>query len=71
MTQEQLKLHVEKYAFYPIEIQGSITNELWKRYVRPPEELLPQRRKTKTVDDLEPEVRDLIKRAMREFDKNE
>ena len=35
--------------------------------MRPPEEILPQRRQTKTIDDLEPEVRDLIQRAAREF----
>ena len=71
MTEEQRKAHGEKYSFYPIELAGSITNELWRRYMRPPEEILPQRRQTKTIDDLEPEVRDLIQRAAREFDKDD
>jgi len=71
MTQEQHKAHSENYGFYPIETEGSITNELWKRYIRPPEEILAPRRQAETIDDLEPEVRNLLKRAMREFDKND
>jgi hypothetical protein len=71
MTQEQLQAHAEELGFYPLEIEGSITNTLWKQYMRPPEETWAQRGSAKTIDDLEPEVRDLIKRAMREFDKND
>jgi hypothetical protein len=71
MTEEQLKAHHDKYSFYPIEIEGSITNDLWKRYMRPPQDVLSARRGAETIDDLEPEVREVLKRAMREFDKND
>ena len=64
MTPEQFKAHDEKYAFYPLEIEGSITNDLWKRYMRPREEILSSRPpRTETVDDLDPEIRDVLRRA--------
>jgi len=71
MTQEERKAHHEKYSFYPIEIEGSMTNDLWKRYMRPTEEIVAPDRQAKTIDDLAPEVRDLMKRAIEEFDKND
>ena len=70
MTEEQLRAHAQQYGFYPIELDGSITNGLWKRYMRPPEEVLIPRPEAETIDDLEPEVRDRLKRAMKAFDKD-
>jgi len=71
MTEEQLRAHGTKHRFYPIEIEGSITNELWRRYMRPEEEVLIPRQEAQTIDELEPEIRDTIKRAMRDFDARE
>jgi hypothetical protein len=71
MTQEQLKAYSEKYSFYPIEIEDSITNDLWKRYMRPPTDVVAPRRPAETIDDLEPEVRSAIKGAIREFDERD
>jgi hypothetical protein len=66
---EEVKAHAKSHGFYPVEIEGSVTNELWKRYMRPKEEILTDRKKAETVDDLEPEIRDTINRALRELDK--
>lgn len=68
MTEEQIRAHAEQYKFYPIELEGSITNTLWKSYMRPPEEVLIPNREAKTIDDLEPEIRERLRSAMRAFD---
>jgi hypothetical protein len=53
---------------FPVELPGSIINQLWKRYIKhypTPAETL---RKPETIDDLEPDVRDAILRAGKVFD---
>ena len=39
--------------------------------MRPLEEIVAPRQQAKTIDNLEPEVRDLMKRAMREVNEND
>ena len=68
MTKEQTRVHAQQYEFYPVALEGSITNTLWKRYMRPPEEVLIPPREAKTIDDLEPEIRERLERAMKAFD---
>jgi len=68
MTSEQRKAHGKKHGFYPIEIEGSITNDLWRRYMRPEEEVIIPRAEVETIDDLDPEIREAIKGAIRNLD---
>jgi hypothetical protein len=67
MSAEERKRIAEEYDFYPVEIPGSIVTEMWRMYMLPKEEIMSGRRDTKTIDDLEPEIRDLIRSAQREF----
>lgn len=68
MPEAEITAHRQEYSFYPIEIEGSITNDLWKRYMRPRNEILKGARAARTIDDLEPEIQDLMRKAMRAFD---
>jgi hypothetical protein len=71
MTPEEREAKTKEYGFYPIELSGSIITEVWRKYIRPKEEILPFSNPEKTIDDLEPEIRDMIKAAQRVFRENE
>lgn len=65
------------FPFFPEELQGSVIHSLWQRYIvvpmgdfQPPG--VPRRnrpvKQARTIDDLEPEIRDQIKAATRIVD---
>jgi hypothetical protein len=69
-TEEERKAHAEENGFYPIEIPGSIINDLWKTYMRPKQEII-RHNQAKTIDELDPAIREIIKNIKnlpREFD---
>lgn len=55
----------KEYGFYPADQDGSVINALWKKYMRPRQEILPSRSEAKTIDDLEPEIRDELRRIIK------
>lgn len=70
MTEEQRKERSEAYGFYPIELEGSPVNELWKTYMSPREEILSWER-SDTLNGSRPETLKMIERLLNQFDLNE
>lgn len=67
MSKEERGRIAREYRFYPVEVPGSIITEMWQKYMRPKKEILPFSNPGKTIDDLEPEIREMIKAAQRRF----
>ena len=71
MSPEERGRIAGEYQFYPVEVQGSIITEMWQKYMRPKEAILPFSNPAKTIDDLEPEIREMIKAVQRRFRESE
>jgi hypothetical protein len=63
MSLEEREAAAKENGFYPIELPGSIITDAWRKYMRPKEEIIRPLGRAKTIDDLEPEIRDLMRRA--------
>jgi hypothetical protein len=60
---EEREAAAKENGFYPIELPGSIITDAWRKYMRPKEEIIRPLGRAKTIDDLEPEIRDPMRRA--------
>lgn len=68
MTAEERRAKAKEYGFYPFEVEGSVITDVWRRYMRPKEQVL-RPTQAKTIEHLEPDTREMIKNAMKEFDR--
>jgi hypothetical protein len=70
MSDAERKAKAKEYGIYPMEVTGSIINELWRKYMRPRKQI-ESPSAAKTFDDLDPETKAHIEEAIRIFDKGE
>jgi hypothetical protein len=62
MTEEQSRAHHETHSIYPVELRGSIINEVWNRWVKPRGEFIAELRRRKPVDEVPACVLEQVRR---------
>lgn len=67
-TQFEREKDAETYGFYPLEIAGSPITEVWKKYLRPRNEILGSAKDREALKESEAEILKEIRGRLAEFD---
>ncbi len=62
LTEEERREHFETHSFYPVEMPGSIINEVWSRWVKPRAEYMPEFRRRTPIDEIPASVLEQVRR---------
>lgn len=62
LIEEERREHFETHGFYPVEMPGSVINDVWSRWVKPRAEYMPELRRRTPVDEIPASVLEQIRR---------
>lgn len=62
LTEQERREHFETHSFYPVEMPGSVINEVWSRWITPRAEYMPKFRRRMSVDKIPASVLEQIRR---------